>query len=144
MPGVKQSDLISLELDKDAVPAARIHEEQSVQYTHEMPYDLQESIGRVIIRIVPLLYGGMFGSLLDELPMALTVGAVVSAGMDLAMGNQSILLSLGRPFFIGGCPLIALLARNLAGGISALGLRAPGALSNMRCGASGNGPDPDH
>jgi hypothetical protein len=110
-----------------------MHDEQCVQYTHEMPYDLQESIGRFVIRIVPLLYGGMFGTLMDAMPVALTVGAVVSAGMDLAMGKRSILRNLGRSLFAGSCPLLAGMARGVTGGLNAIGIRAPASLRDIRC-----------
>ena len=45
---------------------------------------------------MPLLYGGMFGSLIDDLPLALGMAALVSMGMDLAMGDRSLLRSLLR------------------------------------------------
>ena len=136
MSCAKRSDLRSVELEENAGSDERSHDEQCVQYSHEMPYDLQESIGRFIIRVVPLLYGGMFGTLMHEMQMALTVGVVVSAGMDLAMGNQSILRKLGDSLFAGGCPLLAGIARGLAGGMNAIGIRAPGFLSDLRCRAS--------
>ena len=133
MPRVDKSESWPGESESPVGPAERMHDEQCVRYTHEMPYDLQESIGRFVIRIVPLLYGGMFGTLMDEIPVALTVGAVVSAGMDLAMGNRSILRNLGRSLFTSGCPLLAGMARGLSGGLNAIGIRAPASLRDMRC-----------
>lgn len=133
MPCAKKSESWSGESESPVGPAERMHDEQCVQYTHEMPYDLQESIGRFVIRIVPLLYGGMFGTLMDEMPMALTVGAVVSAGMDLAMGNRSILRNLGRSLFTSGCPLLAGMARGVSGGLNTIGIRAPASLRDIRC-----------
>jgi len=114
-------------------PTERTHDEQCVKYTHEMPYDVQESIGRFVIRIVPLLYGGMFGTLMDEMPVALTVGALVSAGMDLAMGKRSILRNLGRSLVASGCPVLAVMARGLSGGLTAIGISAPAPLRDIRC-----------
>jgi hypothetical protein len=82
----------------------RVHDEQCVQYSHALPLDLQEAIGRFIFRVVPLLYGGMFGALTHEMPIAMAIGVLVSMGMDLAMGPSSILRSMARPVLRGGCP----------------------------------------
>ena len=114
----------------------RVHDEQCVQYSHEMPLDLQEAIGRFIFRVVPLLYGGMFGALTHEMPIAMTIGALVSMGMDLAMGPRSILRSMAQPMVRGGCPLLAAIARATAHLIRVAGLKPPPALSDMRCGVS--------
>jgi len=133
MSFARKSQSCSEESEKAVVPAERMHDEQCVQYTHEMPYDLQESVGRFVIRIVPLIYGGMFGTLMNAMPVALTVGAVVSAGMDLAMGNQSILRKLGSSLFASGCPVLAGLARGLSGGLDAVGIRAPASFRDIRC-----------
>lgn len=97
----KQSELNPAQAVENVKARERIHEEQYVQYTHELSYDTKESVGRVIIRLVPLLYGGMFGALLDDMSLALTVGAIVSVGMDLAMGNQSLLRAFIRCFYKG-------------------------------------------
>jgi len=97
----KESDLNPVQATEDVTARKRVHDEQCVQYTHELSYDTKESVGRVIIRLVPLLYGGMFGALLDDMPLALTVGAIVSVGMDLAMGNQSLLRAFIRCFYKG-------------------------------------------
>lgn len=91
-----QSELGPVQATEHVTARKRIHDEQYVHYTHELSYDSKESIGRVIIRLVPLLYGGMFGALLDDMPLALTVGAMVSVAVDLAMGNQSVLRSFLR------------------------------------------------
>ena len=114
----------------------RVHDEQCVQYSHEMPLDLQEAIGRFIFRVVPLLYGGMFGALTHEMPTAMTIGVLVSMGMDLAMGPRSILRSMARPVARGGCPLLAAIARATAHLIRVAGLKPSPALSEMRCGVS--------
>lgn len=120
-------------------PAAadrRVHDEQCVRYSHEMPLDLQEAIGRFIFRVVPLLYGGMFGVLTHEMPIAMTIGVLVSTGMDLAMGPRSIMRSMAQPVVRGGCPVLAAVARATARLIRMVGLKAPPALSDMRCGVS--------
>ena len=114
----------------------RVHDEQCVQYSHEMPLDLQEAIGRFIFRVVPLLYGGMFGALTHEMPIAMTIAVLVSIGMDLAMGPRSMLRSMLRPVVRGGCPLLAAVARATADLIRVAGLKPPRGLSDMRCGVS--------
>jgi hypothetical protein len=98
-----------------------------------MPHDVQESIGRFVIRIVPLLYGAMFGTLMDEMPVALAVGALVSAGMDLAMGKRSILRRFGRSLIVSGCPVLAGMARGLSACLIAIGIGAPAPLRDIRC-----------
>lgn len=113
-----------------------VHDEFRVRHSHDMPPDLKESVGRVVFRIVPLLYGGMFGALIHDLPFALGLGAVVSAGMDIAMGDYSILRSIVRPVLSRGCPVLALAARGLAGILRMVGLEVPAVLSNIRCGAA--------
>lgn len=132
----KQSEPNPVQVTEDVTTGKRVHEEQYVHYTHELSYDSKESIGRVIIRLVPLLYGGMFGALLDDMSLALTVAAIVTVGMDLAMGNQSLLRTFIRCFMKGGCPLIAALANTLAAVIRLTGLQAPAFLRDMRCGVS--------
>lgn len=136
MSSAKQSAPSAARPDDTAASAERIHDEQCVRYSHAMPHDLQESVGRVIIRIVPLLYGGMFGALMDEFPLAMAVGGVASALLDLSMGHASILRSFISPMLRGGCPLIAAAAQGLASMINATGLRAPAALGKLRCGVS--------
>jgi len=114
----------------------RVHDEQCVQYTHEMPYELKESFGRVIIRLVPLLYGFMFGGLTENMPVSLSIGVLVSTALDLGMGEKSLFLGFFGSLSKRGCPVIAALARVLAWGIGSVGMRAPKALANMRCGMS--------
>ena len=130
-PG-ESSELQSIKTRHEHLVPKRVHEEQCATYSHEMTPELAETVGRIVIRLVPLLYGGMFGSLIDDLPMALGIAALVSMGMDLAMGDRSLLRSLLR----GGCPLLALLANGLADLFGVLGFRAPTVLRNMRCGVS--------
>jgi hypothetical protein len=101
-----------------------------------MPLDLQEAIGRFIFRVVPLLYGGMFGALTHEMSIAMAVGVLVSMGMDLAMGQRSIVRSMARPVARGGCPVLAAIARATAHLIRVAGLKPPPVLSEMRCGVS--------
>ena len=111
----------------------RVHEEQCVQYSHEMPYDLQEAVGRFIFRVVPLLYGGMFGALAHEMPIAMSIAALVSIAVDLAMGPYSILRSMGSPLLRGACPLLAMIVRMTAYLIRIVGFKPPSALSRIRC-----------
>ena len=114
----------------------RTHDEQYVQYSHEMPVDLQEAIGRFIFRVVPLLYGGMFGVLTHEMSIAMTIGVLVSIGMDLAMGQRSILRAMVQPVVRGGCPVLASTVRLVAHLIRMVGFKPPPALSEMHCGLS--------
>ena len=136
MPYMKQMDPGCVTPGAPAAADRRVHDEQCVQYSHDMPLDLQEAIGRFIFRVVPLLYGGMFGALTHEMPIAMTIGVLVSIGMDLAMGKHSILRSTGSPVLRCGCPVLAAVAHATARLIRMVGLKAPPALSDMRCGVS--------
>ena len=124
---------ISGELQKRA---QRVHDEQCVQYSHEMPFDVQEAVGRFIFRVVPLLYGGMFGALAHEMSIAMTIAVLVSIGVDLAMGRHSILRSISLPLLRSGCPMLAMIARATARLIRVVGLKPPLVLSEIRCGVS--------
>ena len=114
--------------------ARRVHDEQCVQYSHEMPFELHEAISRFIFRVVPLLYGGMFGALAHAMPAAMIIAALVSAGLDIAMGRYSMLRATGRSMARTGCPLMAAAARGTAWLLRAAGLNPPEALSQARCG----------
>ena len=134
-PG-ESSELDLIKTRHERLVPRRAHEQQCATYSHEMTPDLKEAVGRVVIRLVPLLYGGMFGSLIDDLPLALGLAVLVSMGMDLAMGDRSLLRSMFKPLIRGGCPVLASLAHGLAAVFGVLGIRVPSALRDMRCGVS--------
>ena len=69
---------------------------QCTRNRHDMPDDLKESVGRVVIRIVPLFYAGLFGSLIEDLPTAMVFGGMLTAAVDLTMREHSVLRSAAR------------------------------------------------
>ena len=91
------SEIRVLQSKLETAAPRRVHEGQSAQYSHELPPESKESAGRVVIRLVPLLYGGLFGSLIKDIPLAMGIALAVSAVVDLAMGDRSVLRSLIRP-----------------------------------------------
>lgn len=137
MSSGERSDLIPAEhRDECASSRRRVHDEQCVQYTHEMPYDVKEAAGRVIIRLVPLLYGFLFGSLTGNMPVAMSIGTLVSAALDFGMADKSMVMGVFKSVLRSGCPVVATLAHGLAWAIRSVGLPAPKAMSRMRCGVS--------
>jgi hypothetical protein len=131
-----QADSIMAERNLEGASDRRVHDEQCVQYTHEMPYDVKEATGRVVIRLVPLFYGFMFGSLTDNMPVAMTIGVLVATALDLGMADKSMARGLFGSLLRSGCPVVAKIAHGLAWAIKAFGLPVPRAMSHMRCGVS--------
>ncbi|MCG6967438.1 MAG: hypothetical protein LJE59_13100 [Chromatiaceae bacterium] len=121
--------------DRRAV-ARRVHEEQHVHYTHEMSRDTSEASGRFIIRMVPLLYGVLVGSLLADPVPGLLVGSLGFMALDLTMAGNSLLLALLRRCLSAGCPFVAVLVNTLVRGIDVVGLPVPRQLRDIRCAAS--------
>ena len=113
----------------------RHQEDRAVQYTHEMPDDTAEASARVLIRMVPLVYGVLLGGLTGNLPLGLSVGIILSMALDMRMGDKSFFLPLLRPLFERACPLLAAAAHGLSTVISRVGLSAPSVLRNLTCGA---------
>ena len=71
--------------------------DQYVQYNHEMSDDTAEASARILIRTVPLIYGGLVGGVLGDLPLGLVVGLATTIALDLKMNDHSITLRLIRP-----------------------------------------------
>ena len=83
-----------------------------------------------------MLYGGMFGALAHEMQIAMTIAVLVCIAVDLAMGQYSILRSMGLPLLRSGVPLLAVVAGAITYLIRVVGLKPPPALSELRCGVS--------
>lgn len=107
----------------------RPHEAQHAHYSHEMPDETKEASGRFVLRVVPLLYGVLLGGLTDNLAAGVCLGALVSFGLDLSMGQTSIFRAMS-------CPFIAAFANGFGRAIAALGLRVPSFLRGIECGVS--------
>ena len=59
--------------------------------THDLTESAAESVSRLLIRVVPLVYGGLLGHLADRLVLGLLFGAVAASVLDLSMGDSSLL-----------------------------------------------------
>ena len=115
-------------------PAPPIHRDQHVEYTHELPEGTAEAVSRALIRIVPLIYGGLLGHLGGNMALGLLLGFASAAAFDLYMGNKSILRNHGRWAAVYLCPRLVAVAHGLAGLIQRLGGRAPDFLRRLHCG----------
>ena len=111
----------------------RHHRDQYVDYSHEMSHDTYEASGRVIVRIVPLLYSGMIGGIFDHMVAALSIGILVSVALDLTMGNKSLSRPILRPLMHFGCPLFAAVSRSIARAVYATGIYKPTQWRDLRC-----------
>ena len=116
-------------------PGHRVHRDQHVEYTHELPDDTSEATSRSLIRVVPLAYGGLLGGLADNMLLGLSVGATASAAFDLHMGDNSIVRPTWQWLLTKTCPAVAAAANGLAAIIRHLGLKSLATtLSRVRCG----------
>lgn len=94
----KVTPIVTDELDVDEflTPSARAHHDRFARHTHELPDESSEVTSRALIRVVPLAYGALLGSLADSLLLGLSAGAIISVAFDLWMGANSLVLSLLR------------------------------------------------
>ena len=119
----------------DAVEdVAQPHRDQYGQYTHEMPDDTAEASARVLIRAVPLIYGGLLGGLMSNIVLGLSLGLVMTMALDLRMGDKSFFRVILAPVMRRSCPVIGALAPRVARAIEGLGLPVPAVLRDVRCG----------
>lgn len=123
----------AIEVDEFVSPSDSAHHDQYVQYTHELPEDDAEATSRVLVRVVPVTYGALFGGVADNMLLGLATGLAVGMVFDLYMGSNSMLRSLARSLLSQACPAVTTVAHRLAGAIARLGLKAPSTLRDMRC-----------
>jgi len=121
------TDLV--ELDEFVEPPDRTHHDRYAQQSHELPDAAAEATSRALIRIVPLAYGALLGSLADSIVLGLWVGLILGTAFDLNMGEKS----MARALLQGLCPIVARLANLMARLMCRFGLTAPAALGDMRC-----------
>ncbi len=118
----------------DAVEGvAQPHRDQYGHYTHEMPEDTAEASARLLIRAVPLIYGGLLGGLMSNIFLGLSLGLVLTMALDVRMGNKSIFRGFFTPVLRRSCPVIRWLVIRLEQGLQNIGLQVPAALRDLRC-----------
>ncbi len=83
----------------------RDHVDRCVQYTHQMSEDGAEASARTLARIVPLIYGGLFGAFTENMYLGFSLGLMLTLALDLRMGDKSLSLPLLRPLINGSCRL---------------------------------------
>ena len=113
-----------------------LHHDQYVHYTHQMSDETAEASARLLIRLVPLVYGALMGGLYGNLPAGLLLGLVASLALDYRMGRKSLIQPVMRRCAATGCPLLAAAIRGSAATIGAIGLPVPTNMRQMRCRAS--------
>ncbi|MGB5253602.1 MAG: hypothetical protein WBN68_12860 [Sedimenticolaceae bacterium] len=66
------------------------------QYTHQLSEEEAEAVSRWLVRVVPLVFGAMLGSLANNIAIGLSTALVVSLAFDLSMEGNSIALGSYR------------------------------------------------
>ena len=66
------------------------------QYTHQLSEEETEAASRWLVRVVPLFFGALLGSLAHNMAIGLLAAVVVSLAFDLSMESDSIALGLYR------------------------------------------------
>jgi hypothetical protein len=125
--------LQDVELEPFVPPADRSHHDQYAHYTHELTEDSTETSARILVRIVPVAYGALLGTLSDRLVLGLGAGILLSVAFDLFMGRGSLARSLFHSTVRRLCPLVAGSARLIARGMQQLRLAPPRRLTDARC-----------
>ena len=69
---------------------------QHAHYTHQLSEEATEAVSRLLIRIVPLVYGAILGSLADDVAIGLTAALAISLAFDLSMEGNSVVRGLYR------------------------------------------------
>ena len=92
-----KSDLTAMERVNGDGVAADVRHDQYVQYNHEMTDDTAEASARTLIRMVPLVYGGLVGGIMGVVPLGLAIGLATTMALDIKMGRHSITLRLLKP-----------------------------------------------
>ena len=65
-------------------------------YTHQLPEESTEAASRLLVRVVPLVFGAMLGSVGNNLAVALAAALAISVAFDLSMADKSIARRLYR------------------------------------------------
>ncbi len=129
--------MTSLEIRKETghdVRQMRIgHRDQYVQYSHQMTAGTADSSARTLTRLVPLIYGALLGGLVGSVALGMVFGLLMSAALDIRMGDKSIGRPLLRPVFRLACPFVLPLLRALGIAGSGPRLPVPAGLRDARC-----------
>lgn len=112
---------------------AGAHQDQHGRYTHEMSNATGEASARALIRIVPLVYGGVLGALAGHIVPGMALGMALCVALDLRMGSDSLSRPLLSPLLRRACPVMADIVRRLARRARVIGLRLPAVMRQMKC-----------
>ncbi|MCB1725221.1 MAG: hypothetical protein H6959_06950 [Chromatiaceae bacterium] len=107
------------------------------QVARDLPESTAEVVSRMIIRVVPLIYGVLLGLVIDDLALGALAGLALAAALDLAMRERSLLMGALRRLGSWVCPPLAVLARTVARLATRLGLGGLRGLCDVRCGIGG-------
>ena len=100
MPSLKIVDATILRLLDDPVPVRvpdGAHHDRHVHNTHELSDDATEASTRVLIRVVPMVYGALLGALADHPIPGLLAGFTLTLALDLRMGPDSLFRPIVGP-----------------------------------------------
>jgi hypothetical protein len=87
------------QLDRDTLaPSSRSAASRCrhARYTHQLSEEDTEAVSRWLVRVVPLVFGAMLGSLAHNTAIGLLAAVAVSLAFDLSMEGNSIALGLYR------------------------------------------------
>ena len=136
MFSISEKNQNRIEIDNPRVAGAsdqHQHQDRYVHYTHQMPDETAEASARVLIRLVPLVYGALMGGLYGHLPAGLLLGLTASLALDYRMGGKSLIQPVLRLCAATGCPLLAAAIRGVSAAIEAIGLPVPANMRQKRC-----------
>ncbi len=102
-------------------------------HTHELSDAAAEAVSRLLIRVVPLAYGGLLGWLADMTPFGLLLGAAASAAFDVHMAQHSLLRRGVRWVRHDLCPRLQRAGQGIARLAARLGVALPRALRRLPC-----------
>ena len=66
------------------------------RYTHELPEETNEALSRALVRIVPLVFGALLGSLGDSVAIGVSAALAISLAFDWSMEEHSIVRRVFR------------------------------------------------
>lgn len=69
---------------------------QQPRYSHELPEESTDALSRLIVRVVPLIFGTLLGSLAGNLAIGIIAASAIALAFDLSMEDQSLVRGVLR------------------------------------------------